>query len=178
MMPVRPKTARRGRQRRNEASREALPPRATGAAYALDDWDAEAFSSFGEGRDPASCPDCGRTAFYGPRIDDMDRRYRQCRFCGFTQPVGEPAGRHAATVHGCAPWPHCARAPYIWWVPPEADSYLCPFCGERVDVRDAQIGRPVDDPDHPWWRVPQDRKRSYYLRLWENWPVTRGRVYL
>ena len=164
--------------RGTEESRAALPTRPSGATYSLDDWDADAFASFGEGRDPASCPECGRTAFYGPRIDAADRRYRQCRFCGFTQTVDEPAVRYVATVHACASWPECARAPYVWWVAPWADSYPCPFCRQRVDVSPARVQRPVDEPKHPWWRVPQDRRRSYYFRFWENWPVTHGRVYL
>lgn len=159
-------------------SRAAWPPRPAGALYTLDDWDAEAFASFGEGRDPSACPGCGRGAFYGPRIDSADRRYRQCRFCGFTQTVGEPPVRYVATVHACEPWPECAHAPYIWWVAPWADSIPCPYCHRRLDVAVTRVERPADDRNHPWWRVPQDRRRSYYLRFWENWPVTSGRVFL
>lgn len=159
-------------------TRAAVPPRPAGAPYSLDDWDAETFAGFGEGRNPASCPECGRSAFYGPRIDSTDRRYRQCRFCGFTQAVDEPAVRHTPTVHACDPWPECARAPYLWWVAPWVDSYPCPFCRQRVDVAAARVQRPVDDPNHPWWRVPQDRRSFYYRRLWANWPVTQGRTYL
>jgi hypothetical protein len=146
--------------------------------YSAAQWEEECLASFGEGRDPAPCPDCGRTGFYGPRIDATERHYRQCRFCGFSQMVGEAPVRHRPTVHGCQEWPDCARAPYVWWVSQEVESYLCPFCGKRVRVDQATVPRPVDDPSHAWWKVPQHRKRSYYLRFWENWDVTRGRVHL
>jgi len=146
--------------------------------YTAAEWEEECMASFGEGRDPGPCPDCGRTGFYGPRIDATDRHYRQCRFCGFTQMVGEEPIQHQPTVHGCAEWPVCARAPYVWWVRGDVESYLCPFCGKRVSVADATIPRPVDDPSHAWWKVPQHRNRFYYVRFWENWEVTRGRVHL
>ena len=133
---------------------------------------------FGEGRDPGPCPECRRTGFYGPRIDPTERHYRQCRFCGFTQMVAEVPTRYRPTVHSCSKWPECARAPYIWWVPPEVESYLCPFCSKRVAVAEAAIAPPADDAAHPWWKVPQDRSRAYYQRFWENWDVTKGRVHL
>jgi hypothetical protein len=71
-----------------------------------------------------------------------------------------------------------AKAPYIWWVAPDVESYLCPFCGKRTSVAEATVLRPVDDAEHPWWRVPQGRSRYYYIRFWENWEVTKGRVHL
>ncbi|NIN11525.1 MAG: hypothetical protein GTN62_08470 [Gemmatimonadales bacterium] len=146
--------------------------------YTLTDWEEEAFATFGEGQAPGPCPECGRTGFYGPRVADPERRYRQCRFCGFTQDVGQPPTQYRPTAHSCGEWPQCARASYIWWVPPGLGSYRCPFCGEDVKVSEALVARPVDDPDHPWWRVPQRRKRFYYLRFWENWEYTKGRVHL
>ncbi len=147
-------------------------------AYTMDDWDNECFEAFGEGRDPQPCPDCKRTGFYGPRIDPTERRYRQCRFCGFTQMVGGSPIQHVSTVHGCTAWVEAAKAPYIWWVAPDVESYLCPFCGKRTSVAEATVLRPVDDAEHPWWRVPQGRSRYYYIRFWENWEVTKGRVHL
>lgn len=148
------------------------------APYPAEQWEAECFAAFGEGRDPAACPDCSRTGFFGPRIDTADGRYRQCRFCGFTQPVGEPATRFVPTTHDCATWPTCARAPYIWWVPSDVTSFLCPYCAARLSVDSARITAPFHDPTHPWWRVPQRRSRRYYLRFWDNWEVTKGRVHL
>lgn len=151
---------------------------ATAPRYTLADWEDDCFHMFGEGRDPQPCPECGRTAFYGPRILDPDKRFRQCRFCGFTQHVDTDPRIYLPTRHDCAEWPSCARAPYIWWVEPEQSAYRCPYCGEEVDVATATVERPVDDQDHPWWRVPQNRKRFYYLRFWENWELTKGRVHL
>ncbi len=81
-------------------------------------------------------------------------------------------------VHGCAPWPTCAKAPYIWWVAPGAKTFECPFCRDTAEVVQFAITAPGDDPHHPWWKVPQRRKRSYYVRFWENWDPTKGRVYL
>ncbi len=141
-------------------------------------WEEECFRAFGEGRPPAPCPACDRTGFYGPRFLDPDRRYRQCRFCGFTQDVDTAPTRYLPTVHQCDAWPECARAPYIWWVAPDTEAYRCAFCQGQVDVAISQVTPPFDDADHPWWRVPQDRKRFYYLRFWENWEVTKGRVHL
>jgi hypothetical protein len=148
------------------------------ARYARQDWDDECFAVFGEGRDPRPCPVCAHTGFYGPRITAPDRHYRQCRFCGFTQDVGGEPETYVPTAHACLKWPTCARAPYLWWVPAGTDSYRCTFCGEQVAVADARVVRPVDDPDHPWWRVPQGRNRFYYQRFWENWPVTQGRTFV
>ncbi len=147
-------------------------------AYTQADWDDECFANFGEGRDPAPCPACGRTGFYGPRIEDPDRRYRACRFCGFTQDVDGAAQRYRPTAHDCAPWPTCAKAPYLWWVAPGVASYTCPFCRERAVVSKCLVSAPVDDSNHPWWKVPQRRNRAYYVRFWENWDPTKGRVYL
>jgi len=71
-----------------------------------------------------------------------------------------------------------ARAPYVWWLPPEKESYVCPFCEERVSIDETRVAAPIDDPSHPWWKVPQRRTRFYYSRFWENWPFTKGRVFL
>jgi hypothetical protein len=146
--------------------------------YTTAQWEAECFAAFGEGRDPAACPECGQTGFFGPRIDATERGYRQCRFCGFTHAVGAEPQQFQAIVHSCRGWPTSARAPYVWWVAPEVESFLCPFCSRRLPIDEVRTPRPVDDPDHAWWRVPQGRKRFYYLRFWENWVVTKGRAYL
>lgn len=148
------------------------------AAYSQSDWDNECFHHFGEGRDPNPCVACGKTGFFGPRFEEPDRRYRSCRFCGFTQDVDGPPLWYRPVVHGCESWPTCAKAPYIWWVAPGLVSFPCPFCRESGAVTEFLVTAPADDPHHPWWKVPQDRNRAYYARFWENWPVTRGRVYL
>jgi len=142
------------------------------------DWEAACYVAFGEGRDPATCPDCGRTGFYGPRIEEPDRRYRQCRFCGFTQEVDSPPQRYRPTVHRCAHWPSCAHTPYIWWVAPKVAAYRCPFCRGRVIVSKALVRRPADDPRHAWQHVPQRKSRFYYAEFWSNWEYTKGRVEL
>jgi hypothetical protein len=147
-------------------------------AYTRRDWEEDLMANFGEGRDPIPCPDCSRTGFYGPRIDAVERHYRQCRFCGFTQMVGQAWERHLPTAHDCDSWPECARAPYVWWVGPEVESYLCPYCGKRVTVSGSLVFRPAEDLSHPWWKVPQNRSKEYYSRFWENWEVSFGRVFL
>ncbi len=75
-------------------------------------------------------------------------------------------------------WPETARAPYIWWMAPDEDHFKCPFCSEMAHLEDCGITAPIDDRDHPWWRVPQSRTRFYYTRFWENWPFTKGRTFL
>ncbi len=146
--------------------------------YTQEDWDSECFLNFGEGRDPGPCPGCERVGFYGPRFEEPDRRYRGCRFCGFTQAVDGPPQWYRPVVHNCEGWPTIAKAPYIWWIAPGVTSYPCPYCSHKASVAECAITPPSDDPHHPWWRVPQGRNRSYYVRFWENWEATKGRVYL
>jgi hypothetical protein len=105
-------------------------------------------------------------------------RIRACRFCGFYQEAGQAPVRAVATCHGCAEWPEIARAPYLWWVPPDEPTYTCSFCHETVVVADHGVVAPSDDSSHPWWRVPQGKNRFYYSRFWDNWPFTKGRVFL
>jgi hypothetical protein len=155
-----------------------MPDGTTVGTYSQADFEEECFEQFGEGRDPEPCPVCERVGFYAPRIVDPDGRFRQCRFCGFTQHVEGPALTYVPIRHDCSDWPECARAPYLWWIPPEQETFRCAYCGESVSVADAIVPRPVDDKDHPWWRVPQGKKRFYYRRFWENWEVTKGRVHL
>lgn len=153
-------------------------PAEEGVAYTLAAWDDECFTVFAEGRDPAPCPACGRVGFYGPRVGGEGVRARACRFCGFYQLVDHPPNRARAAAHRCAAWPDVARAPYIWWLPPGSDTYHCPFCNQDVTWAESQIAPPSEDPAHPWWKVPQGRNRFYYARFWENWPYTKGRVFL
>lgn len=155
-----------------------LPPAVAKLPYPATEWDEEAFAAFAEGRDPSPCPACGRVGFYGPRASGDAVRFRACRFCGFHQPAEGQAARAQPTVHGCADWPEIAKAPYIWWVAPEETSYRCSFCGETVTAADHLVTPPSEDPKHPWWRVPQGKNRFYYARFWENWPFTKGRVFL
>jgi hypothetical protein len=131
----------------------AVPANKTG--YTESDWEEESYRLFMERSDPAPCPQCGRTGFFGPRAADPGLKFRACRFCGFWQAIGEKK------------------------------QFDCPYCGQVAKVEShnafergsAQLA-PVDDPDHPWRKVPQGRPYSYYLRFWENWPVTKGRVIL
>lgn len=156
----------------------ALPATVASTPYPIARWDEEAFAAFAEGRDPAPCPACGRVGFYGPRATDEAHRFRECRFCGFHQVVGKRASRALPTVHGCPGWPEVARAPYIWWVPADVEAYECVFCKRTVPVSEHLVTAPSEDPQHPWWRVPQGKSRFYYARFWENWPFTKGRVFL
>jgi hypothetical protein len=115
--------------------------------------------------------------FFGPRVVGVVR-HRACRFCGFYQEVDGPAARATPTVHGCGEWPEIARAPYIWWAAPGEASYTCSFCRGTVEIGACTVTPPSEDRKHPWWRVPQGRNRFYYARFWENWPFTKGRVFL
>jgi hypothetical protein len=144
--------------------------------FSESDWDAACHALFAEGRDPLPCPECGRTGFFGPRIEEPDQHYRQCRFCGFTQYVGQEPQRYRPTVHDCPSWPRCAKAPYVWWVAPGVVRYRCPFCGGQVVISRALVAPPVENPQHPWWKVPQHRSRFYYVTFWERWGLPRGRV--
>lgn len=153
------------------------PPASANQVYSAAAWDEDAFGMFAEGRDPNPCPACGRVGFFGPRVVGVSK-YRACRFCGFHQEAEEAPARATPTVHGCAEWPEIARAPYIWWVPPGEPSYTCSFCRSVVVVAEHTVKPPTEDPSHPWWRVPQGRNRFYYARFWENWPFTKGRVFL
>jgi len=153
-------------------------PAEDGVAYTVAAWDDEAFTLFAEGRDPAPCPTCKRTGFYGPRVGTDGTRLRACRFCGLHQPVDGPPMRAQSAAHGCPTWPEVARAPYVWWLPPGATQFHCPFCDQDVTVEESRIPPPGDDPSHPWRKVPQGRTRFYYARFWENWPYTKGRVFL
>lgn len=146
--------------------------------YTRPDWDAESYALFAEGGDPGGCPDCGRTGFYGPRFVEPDLRCRACRFCGFWQFVEERAVRFLPTGHGCAQWPEVSKAPYIWWVPPDSDSYDCPFCEHLVEVPLSLLIVPFEDSEHPWWKIPQRRTQSFYQRLWGNWEASAGRIIL
>lgn len=136
-------------------------------AYTESDWDAENDALLG-GAEPAECPGCRRTGFYGPRRASPERKYGACTFCGFVQDVGEPAVRYRATVHRCEGWPRVAGAPYIHWVPPEEVSCPCPCCGQPVRAAEAEIPPPADDPDHPWWKVPQKMTQVDSLLFWRS----------
>ena len=153
--------------------------------YTESDWENDCYSLFVERGDPRPCPVCGRTGFFGPRAADRGRKYRACRFCGFSQDVGEEPAQLRAAVHWCEEWPECARAQYVWWVPADEQTFTCPYCRRRAPVesrnafvRAVGVQKPSDDPAHPWHRVPQQCSYAYYLRFWENWRCTKGRVVL
>ncbi len=150
--------------------------------YRDQDWEQDSYALAAECADPGPCPLCSRTGFFGPRARDGGVKFRACRFCGFTQMVGEPPTLHRPVIHGCDAWPQCARAPYIWWVDPDCQRFTCMFCDEEVDVFECSNGRvvvpPSNDAAHPWWRVPQHKSFEYYQKFWSNWPTTKGRVVL
>lgn len=148
-------------------------------------WDEDSYLLFVERADPLRCPSCGITGFYGPRAADQGLKFHSCRFCGFYQEVGGMPAQFLPVVHGCDDWPVVAKAPYVWWVPPGTDRFSCPFCSRNADVRGQNVfkrgvlaERPAEIADHPWRKVPQDRDYGYYLRFWENWDFTKGRVVL
>lgn len=157
--------------------RLTVPVVSTGE-YTVSDWEAESYAVFAEGGDPLPCPECGRTGFYGPRFVEPDRKIRSCRFCGFWQRVGDAPQQFVPTAHDCDEWPECSRAPYIWWTAPSINSYPCPYCRGTVVVAASLVSVPNDDPDHPWWKIPQGRSQSFYQRLWKNWPCSAGRTVL
>ena len=47
--------------------------------YTLEEWERESYALFVERSDPAPCPECGRTGFYGPRAHDPGRNFRDPR---------------------------------------------------------------------------------------------------
>lgn len=153
--------------------------------YTEEQWDEDSYQLFVERSDPKPCPRCGQTGFYGPRAADPGLKFHCCRFCGFHQEVGGEPAQFMPVIHGCDDWPVCARAQYVWWLSPNAERFPCPFCGRDADVRGRNVftrGILVDSPsdlaDHAWRKVPQDRDYAYYLRFWENWDFTKGRVVL
>jgi hypothetical protein len=85
--------------------------------------------------------------------------------------------------HDCDQWPEIAGAPYIWWIAPDERWFHCNFCDRRASVETSNvfmkgsgIAPPSDDPNHPWWHVPQDQSYAFYYNYWEQWPSTKGRV--
>ena len=138
-----------------------------------------------EQADPLPCPDCGRAGFYGPRALDGKPKFRACRFCGFFQEVMQQPTRLQPVAHDCDNWPEAAGAPYIWWIAKSEKWYTCNYCARRIAVtqaspfmKGAAVTSPADDPNHPWWKVPQKASYDTYYKLWENWPATKGRVFL
>jgi hypothetical protein len=152
-------------------------------AYTEENWEEESYALLAERADPNHCPNCGLTGFFGPRARDDAPKFRECRFCGFYQEVGQQPKRRRPVAHGCDEWPEIAGAPYIWWIAPDERFFVCAFCGQRapaetsnVFMKGAGITAPSDDPGHPWWNVPQDESYSFYYNFWEQWPSTKGRV--
>ena len=61
--------------------------------------------------------------------------------------------------------------------------YTCNFCSRRTAVaaanpfmKGAAITAPSDDPNHPWWKIPQNAPYDAYYKFWEQWPSTKGRA--
>ena len=152
-------------------------------AFTEDDWEDASYALLAERRDPEHCPSCGFTGFYGPRARDDAPKFRECRFCGFHQQVGQQRSRRRPVAHDCEKWPDVAGAPYVWWIDTDETWYHCSFCHNRAPVgrsnvfsKGSGIVAPSDDPHHPWWNVPQDKSYSFYYKYWEQWPSTKGRV--
>ena len=157
----------------------ALPAK----AYTDEQWDEESYALLAERADPAHCPACGLTGFYGPRARDDAPKFHECRFCGFYQEVGQQSTRRRPVSHDCDQWPEIAGAPYVWWIAPDERWFHCNFCDRRAAVETSNvfmkgsgITAPSDNPNHPWWHVPQDQSYSFYYSYWEQWPSTKGRV--
>lgn len=151
----------------------------------LQEWEDAIFAQAAEQADPEPCPNCKRTGFYGPRARDKGLKFRQCRFCGLWQGVGKSALQLIPVSHDCDDWPEVAGASYIWWVPLDLKHFECPYCDKSVVVKStnpfvkaAQVTAPAEDPDHPWNDVPQGASYLEYVRFWEQWPTTKGRVVL
>jgi DNA-directed RNA polymerase subunit RPC12/RpoP len=144
------------------------------ATYTKSDWEADFLSIFAKRAPPPPCPGCGRTGFFGPRRAQDDRRYRLCKFCGYYEPLDADPIQCRATAHGCAQWPTVAGAPYVWWVQPQETEYRCPYCGAPAEV--ATITRPVDNPSHPWSRMPQHATFEEAAAFWFR--HGQARVYL
>src|SRR2546425_8919869 len=143
--------------------------------FSATDWDEDFRAIFARRVSPPPCPGCRRSGFYGPRKAD-NRVYEMCKFCGRYQAPEQNPVQLIATVHGCPEWPEIAEAPYIWWVQPHEQRYECPYCRSAVIVSNAKVNRPVDDPSHPWWAVPQGMTFEAARHYW----VAHGqhRVYL
>ena len=154
-----------------------------GEAYTEEAWEEASYALLAERRDPEHCPSCGLTGFFGPRARDDTPKFRECRFCGFHQEVGQQPTRRRPVNHDCNQWPEVAGARYVWWVAPDERWFHCSFCDQRAPVESSNvfskgsgIVAPSDDPQHPWWHVPQDQSYSFYYDYWGQWPSTKGRV--
>ena len=164
------------------AEAEAQP---SGPTFTDTDWEDQSYALMAEQAAPSPCPNCGRTGFFGPRALDGQPKFLSCRFCGYFQAVGQPPTRLRPVAHNCENWPEAAEAPYIWWIPMDEKWYVCHYCKRRLAVaganafmKGAAVTPPADDPNHPWWKVPQNASYDTYYKLWENWPCTKGRVFL
>ncbi len=169
---------------RTGTDRASNRPEAKATAFTEEDWEDASYALLAERADPEHCPSCGLTGFYGPRALDDAPKFRECRFCGFYQQVGQQCSRRRPVAHDCDNWPEVAGAPYVWWVAADVRWYHCTFCDNpRVPVatsnvfsKGSGIVAPSDDPQHPWWHVPQDQSYAFYYKYWNQWPSTKGRV--
>ncbi len=81
------------------------PEAASEKAYTAEQWEEESYALMAERADPGHCPSCGLTGFFGPRARDDAPKFRECRFCGFFQEVGQRAIRRRPVSHDCDQWP-------------------------------------------------------------------------
>ena len=110
------------------------------------------------------CPVCSALGFYGPRLekrrDDVDRRYRACKFCGFWQEVtGYVHREKGGTPYRCI-MVSCARCgSYDWKVPWDIQDKLCGRCGTAM----LEVKWPNEEPTHPFsvWRKALERSNPH-----------------
>ena len=102
--------------------------------YTTAEWAADMAALYLARTPPPACPQCTRRGFFGPRHDGIARMYRLCKFCGFSQTVGEDPISLRPTVHGCANWQSFAGSPYVWWVGATEVTYTCDSCQQTVQI--------------------------------------------
>ena len=97
------------------------------------------------------CPSCQTVGFFAPRFEprqnDVDRKYRACKFCGFWQELtgymhrqqgGEP---YRCVMVGCT-----QHGAFDWKVPGDTREIRCGNCGSIMQ----EVKWPTDDPSHPF----------------------------
>lgn len=104
------------------------------------------------------CPNCQAVGFYGPKItvndttEEITRRYRACKFCGFWQEVnnGEPYRCIALYCNSCDS--------YDWTAPKDEEDYKsCKKCG----VQFRKIEWASDNPNHAFHILKEQMDRLH-----------------
>lgn len=130
------------------------------------------FEAFGP---PPHCPHCSRSGFYGPR-QAGERHYWLCKLCGYYRQTGAAPVACRPTAHRCPNWPSVAGSPYIWWVLPGEETYVCPYCSAETHVAETLTSSPSDEEDHPWHSVPEHGSFDEAAAWWTR--HGQGRIYL